>query len=81
MKLIIIVLFQIFLLLLELESVSNDLTINLEICQKQSSKCFRCSEICYNDDGDYCDCGDDGDSGGDGDLDYSNNTIKGIIIS
>ena len=68
MKLIIIVLFQILLfnLVLELESVSNDLTINLVICQKQSSKCCRCSGICYNNNGDYGGGDIDGDNG-DGD--------------
>ena len=94
MKLIIIVLFQIFLfnLVLELESVSNDLTINLVICQKQSSKCCRCSGIYYNNNGDYDGDidgdngdgddgdngdGDDGDDNGDGDGDYDGGDENG----
>lgn len=54
MKFIVIILFQIFLLVLELESASYyyTLTINksdLMMCQKQSSKCYRFSTTCNDD--------------------------------
>jgi hypothetical protein len=64
MKFIVIILFQIFLLVLELESASfYNLTINenLVICQKQSNKCCRFSGIRHNDDSD---CLGDGDGNG-----------------